>query len=224
MKKIDLLTNPHKEQRQWMFELSIEAGRIDFNDDAKAQEFAKDFKALIDDLNDHSENEELFILPLLKNHFPSEAHLFQHDHPAFKLQLRTLVAALKEVIESHPSDKSELALHFYRLFNQFIGDYLLHLDAEERRILTILDEHCSAEELIGVMIAYKTFREGHEPQKVIEFIKSTVTPLDIDSLKRLYASIKRHAPETVFVNACSLSKDVIDPTVWRQIEATVKAA
>jgi hemerythrin-like domain-containing protein len=217
-KKIDLLTRPHQEQRNWMFSLSIKASELDFTDAKHAKEFKAEFLELIDDLKDHAENEELFILPLIATRFPKEAGIFQHDHPEQKIKLKGLVEALEEINSAPLSDKSTLALKFYRLFNQFIGEYLLHLDAEEQKILSILDQHYFAEELLGVMIAYKSFREGDEPEKVKGFIQSMTATLNEVELQRLYSSIKRNAPRPIFDKACSFSREIIDLARWVQVE------
>ena len=220
-KKIDLLTHPHKEQRQWMYSLSIEAITLDFSDAVQAKKYETAFKALIDDLKDHAENEEMFILPLIVKRFPKEANIFHHDHLEIKVKLQLLLDAIEKINQADSQDKTDLALNFYRGFNKFIGEYLLHLDDEEQKILPILEEHFSAEELLGVMIAYKTFREGHHPEKVKEYIKSMAGSLNISALQDLFVSLKRHAPDAIFKNACDLSKAVIDPGLWVQVERQV---
>lgn len=175
-KKIDLLSRPHKEQRKWMYTLSIQASELDLNDPLQAKQFEADFKALMDDLKEHSENEELFILPLIAKRFPQEAHIFQHDHPELKAKIQTLLDTLTDLNQSKLLDKTDLALSFNRLFNQFIGEYLLHLDHEEQQILPVLEEYYSAEELLGVMITFKAFREGNKPDQVKQFIKKVREP------------------------------------------------
>lgn len=220
-KKIDLLTHPHKDQRKWMYSLSIEASQLDFKDKNQINCFDTELKALVDDLKDHAENEEMFILPLIANRFPDAAGIFQHDHPGIKKQLQELLETWQDVIQAPNKDRTDRHLNFYRIFNRFIGEYLLHLDEEERKILPVLDVHFSAEELIGVMFAYKTYREGHEPKKVREYIHSMLQPLTIRAMVSLYASIKKHTSQTLFLKVCDLSEAVIEPTQWAQIEKQI---
>jgi hemerythrin-like domain-containing protein len=217
-KKIDLLTRPHKEQRKWMYLLGTQAGELDFNNTTQAEQFEIEFKALMDDLKDHSENEELFILPLLTKRFPQEAHIFQHDHPELKAKIQTLLKRIEELNQSTVVDKTDLALSFYRLFNQFIGEYLLHLDSEERNILPVLEKHYSAEELLGVMITFKTFREGNKPDQLIQFIKSFIEPLNQNAVCALFLSIKNHTSVELFQQVCHVARQAIEPTLWLQVE------
>jgi hypothetical protein len=220
-KKIDLLTQPHKEQREWMYSLSIKAGQLDFTDENQITAFESDFMALVNDLHDHAENEEMFILPLLLNRFPDAAEIFQHDHPQFKIQLHELVESWQDIQRATVEEKASYGLNFYRRFNRFIAEYLLHLAEEEQNILSVLNEHYLAEELIGVMVAFKTYREGHVTENVKAFIQTMTHPLSIDSLNLIYVSIKKHVPQPIFEDVCKLSKEALSAEQWAQVEKQI---
>ena len=109
-------------------------------------------------------------------------------------------------------------MNFYRQFNQFIGEYLLHQYEEERTILPTLAQHFSHENLVGVMIAFMTFRQGHDPEKVKGFIGSVTQSLTATELGALFDSMKTYAPPPVFQNICEFSKEVFKPEIWSSLE------
>ena len=51
------------------------------------------------------------------------------------MQIQELRETWTDVMESTNEDKTDRCLNFYRLLNRFIGEYLLHLDEEETKIL-----------------------------------------------------------------------------------------
>lgn len=219
IKKIDLLTHPHKEQRKWLYTLSIEASDMDFNNESQLEQFKINFQNLIDNLKEHAENEELFILPLIVDKFPKEADVFQQEHPEIEVKIQALHEAMKELDQSN--NRADLGLTFYRLLNRFIAEYLLHLDAEEQKILPVLEEHFSAEELLGVMITFKTFREGSKPDQVKQFITPMLHALNLTSLINVFESVKRYAPANLFAHVCILGSDIIDPELWQKVQKQI---
>src|SRR5437870_2317742 len=98
--KIDLLTHPHKEQRERMYQLSIQAAKLDFKEEEILKNFEKNFHKLINDLKEHSENEEWFILPLLQAKSPEEVSIFEKEHPSIEEMLNNLLKKLEEIKQS----------------------------------------------------------------------------------------------------------------------------
>lgn len=219
--KIDLLTRPHTEQRKWMYSLSIQASEMDFSDTHQLKQFTIEFKALMKDLIEHAENEEMFILPLITKRFPQSAQVFHHDHPELKTRIQNLLKLIDELNQSPTFYKNGSPLIFNRLFNQFIGEYLLHLYVEEHSLLPILEEHYYAHELIGVMIAFKTYREGHKPDELKKFIQSMVEALGVSDLIELFKSIKKHTTDALFKSIWSVSKEALNSVDWLEIKKEV---
>jgi len=218
MRKIDLLTQIHKEQRERLYSLSIKAGSIDFNDKNTSDSFNSEFNKLINDLSEHSENEELLILPLLKERFPKAASLFTEDHRKNEEMLHILIKKLGELNHAAAEEKLNLSLDFYRAFNKFIGEYLIHIHEEEEIILPILAKDYSYESQLGVMISFMCFRHHKDPEKIKNFISSMIDSLNLGEIKILFKSMKAHTPAVIFQRVCEFSKKVLDPEIWLEIE------
>lgn len=170
--RIDLYRLIHKAQRFHLFQLGAKLGHLDWSDELQRQPAAAEVLRLLAGLREHAENEARFIHPL----FGGEAVVAQLDeeHRALEAQLAGVEALVRE------ARWSEL----YAGFMRFVGEYLLHLDAEERAQTETLWPTRSDAELGAVL---REFRGARAPEKLADdarFMIPALSAAELDAFLR----------------------------------------
>lgn len=127
---IDLFHHVHTGIRAALFDAAIVGGRADSDALAKA-------RAALHFTAHHGENEDLLLLPLLRERLPSIAARMQRSHAHLDLELEALRRELETPALALPA--------FARRLAAFTGRYLEHVDEEETlidpAIRATFDEH-----------------------------------------------------------------------------------
>src|SRR5437763_13759208 len=87
---VNLLTNPHKEQREWLYHIAIQLGKLEYNDNELVTNLFNNFDSLVAALKQHAKAEESFIEPLYALKAPSLFDPFDEDHEKFEIFLASL--------------------------------------------------------------------------------------------------------------------------------------
>ncbi len=163
--RVDVYTNPHKEQRELMFNLSLQVAQ-----EAEINKIVTLARVLFDKLHQHAWSEDTYLHPMVK---PKVHHLLDHvekDHQSLDAELAQLEASVTGLaMYNLTKEKGVLLLNkFYVDLNHFIGNYLLHLAAEESLLPTYW-EHCEPYELFAIMVAFKANDDREEFPKIMGF-------------------------------------------------------
>src|SRR5262249_52463944 len=133
MERVDMYSALHKMQRARLFELTVEAGKLDSSDRGGRSALRGAVDALMDELVAHGEHEETFIHPVLRQVAPGVARELDGEHAA-------IASALDEVRRA--ASRSEAGLDeptvLYRTLASFTARYLDHLAVEEGAALPAL--------------------------------------------------------------------------------------
>jgi hypothetical protein len=155
MNRLDVYTAVHKMQRARLFELTVEAGKTDPTDTSATARLGAAVEALAAELVAHGEHEERFIHPLLRVQAPRLADALDAAH----VELDARLDQLRHAAATSPlGDPNGL----YRALAAFTATYLEHLAVEESEALPALWESCSDEELMGILVSFKSSRSDTE--------------------------------------------------------------
>ncbi|MDO3383622.1 hemerythrin domain-containing protein [Gilvimarinus algae] len=113
-------------------------------------------------LNTHSHQEDSALESLLRDYDPAMANRMEDDHLKFGAQLQQLCAQASTAQALPEHRHCELIERLYLDWNRFVGEYLLHLDLEERVLLPALMRQLSPVESLActlLMQAPPTRRE-----------------------------------------------------------------
>ena len=146
MNRLDVYSAVHKMQRARLFELTLEAGRVDPTDAVAVAGIAASVDALAEELASHAAHEDRFIHPVLRVRAPVLAAALDAEHAVIEGRLRRLHDAARASI-STPGDPNDV----YRALAAFTATYLEHLRVEEGQVLPMLWESCSDDELAGIL-------------------------------------------------------------------------
>jgi hypothetical protein len=145
--RTDLYGLVHKAQRHRLFTLGHELGRAEIDDPPTRTHLASAVREIAAMLADHAENERRYLHPLFAR-LGGVAETIEREH-------HELEAALDRWVEI--VDQGRWA-ELYRATMRIIGEYLLHLDAEERAQAEILWPSYTDAELAAVMARFKAER------------------------------------------------------------------
>ncbi|MBS0289208.1 MAG: hemerythrin domain-containing protein [Proteobacteria bacterium] len=216
--RVDLYTNPHKEQREWLYQVAIQAGKADIAHKEAFDELFSNFTELLKDLHQHVRAEEAFVHPLYlaKNLFMADP--LHADHEILELSLQDLSLQMQKMKREDSGEKrAELGLFFYRSFNRFISQYLEHIDAEER-MLPFLWEAYSDEQLMLCILTYKASIGSDEGLiKIVSAFES----IDKSSQQRLFKGFKQNASSERFGQFCTQLKVALPPNGYQDLTSSL---
>ncbi|MCI0569630.1 MAG: hemerythrin domain-containing protein [Myxococcaceae bacterium] len=143
----DIYAGIHKALRRRLFSLCTQAGTTDGADAFAVEALAHAAEGVFASLRAHGEHEERFFHPLLARDGQVRASL-DDAHVQHEAALSGLEQRLAQVsAESDAERRREWVQGFYLELCAFTGDFLLHLDEEERRAFPVLVAHCTADEV-----------------------------------------------------------------------------
>ncbi len=200
--RIDLFAHPHQEQRLALFELSKA-----FCLQATAE--SQDLEYLVDKLQDtinvikeHSDNENMFISPLLNAKGLQNENWLDKEHKHMDELLDELESLIIKIRTLHVDQQIDFCSKIYNTLNRFIGNYLLHIDKEEQQIMPLLRQHSTMEEIMGILVAFKAYKEPEVAKAMLPSILSNMT---VEERVKMFASIKKHAPAAAYQASLSFT-------------------
>jgi hypothetical protein len=146
--RTDLYGLVHKAQRHRLFTLGHELGPADVDDPATRVRLASAVREIVAMLADHAENERRYIHPLFAA-ISGAADRLEREHRELEGVLDQWVKIVEE------GRWTEM----YRATMRIIGEYLLHIDAEECAQAEILWPNYPDADLAAVMARFKAERD-----------------------------------------------------------------
>jgi hypothetical protein len=146
--RTDLYGLVHKAQRHRLFTLGHELGVADVDDPATRIHFAGVVREIAAMLADHAENERRYIHPLFVA-IGGAAERIEREH-------QELGAVLDRWVEIVAQGRWA---DLYPATMRLVGEYLLHIDGEERAQAQVLWPNYTDAELAAVMARFKAERD-----------------------------------------------------------------
>lgn len=219
--QIHLYTGIHKGQRNYLSQLSKQAGTLDVNDVNAVDDLVSSFEELKGEFKGHAALEEQYIHPLLYDRIPEGARELEEDHKVQHQKLEDLGDHLSR-LRHRPEEferRRELALEFYRGFNRFIALYLVHINKEEEIIQPALWILCTDAEL-GT--AFGSIVKAMKPDEFMLNLSIMFPAMNIDERIVLFNGIKRSVPPEILKKVSDLAKNVLQPKDWEDLAKRVE--
>lgn len=162
MARVDLYRNVHMGQRARLFGLAVELGAAGAMERGDLADLTERCLAMIDELREHADHEDMYIHPLLRERAPEAADALDAEH----VRLDAVLAALDHRAHILPTVSADalpaLQHDLYLALNELISTYLAHLHAEETVAMPALWERCTDDELRAVFDAFRASRTAEE--------------------------------------------------------------
>lgn len=195
----DLFTHIHKALRLGLFDITAEAGRTDWTDEAEIAELQARWRPLHALLRAHTAHEDNYILRILDRHDAAATEATADQHHDLDDLLDELAEQFDNVTRT-PNPTAGLALD--RDLARFVAAYLPHLHDEETRIMARIWELCSDEEIADTRAR---FMADTTPEVLTASLTWMLPALDRPTRRALFGGLAATAPPPVVAMALDVA-------------------
>jgi hypothetical protein len=181
----------HKFIRRKLFDLSNQMARTNVCDDTERICFIQNLNNIKNLLEHHAHIEDSLIHKILENKFPTTYYKLLNDHNHIEKEFRDICESLQYTT----FEKLDEWHYLYLRINRFIGEYLLHLDMEETKIMPFFLTNFTEDQL---MKNKRKLRTDRQLQEFLTDVKEGI--IDCNSLEQaeFLLEIKEHEHNDVF--------------------------
>lgn len=214
----ELYAPVHKGIRSRLFQISIDAGKMDYSDDKALDVFHPELASIVSFIRLHHTLEEKFFHPLISDRVPGGAARLEEDHRVVEVMLTRLTAHYEGLIAKAGSfeKQSRVGLEFYLAFNRFITFFLDHINFEEEEIQRELWDLCTMNEL---MTAYGKALGSQTMEQLTQSLEIMLPTLNLDELTGIFMGAKSGMPPEVFRMASDMAQRKLDISRWTVLKA-----
>lgn len=214
--RVDVYTNPHKELREGLFLLALEAAFATQHDE-RAQVVAK-ARVVLNKLAQHARSENTYLHPIVRPKIVQHVSALDHAHDDLEENMEQLSKAT-ELLAQESGDNYPASLKdFTHVLHKLIGLNLLHMEQEES-LLPLYWQYCEPYELFAVMLAFKS---NEEPEAFPFVMGLAQQHLSQDELIQSFAVIQERLGEDIFQRACHAATTLLSEHLLSNIQNGVR--
>jgi len=203
--RTDLYRLVHKAQRHHLFRFAQQLGLADLADADTRRAIARELREIVEMLSDHARNEERYIHPLYTRlGLGTALSSLETDHAALERRLEEISVCVER----------ERWEDLYSLVMRFIGEYLTHIDGEERAQAELLWPAYSDAELAEVLTRFKAERD---PVAARNDLASMIPALNIPELVQWLRTTRVSAPRDAFSATLRQVQELAGEDRWRAV-------
>jgi len=203
-----LYSNVHKAIRSMLGELVIAVGRTDFTTGSEVCALRARFDAVVVLLEVHAHKEDVFILPLLREHAPALAQELDSAHHAQHQQLATLVAELAAIAAAPSANVQARANRFGVALARIVGELFTHMSDEEERAMPALWD--KMDDLAILEVEHRLIGST-PPEQLDQWLVIMFPALSPNERAEMLAGVRASAPAPVFDGMLKLISRVLPP-------------
>ena len=219
LRKTDLFTFIHKSIRSMIYNAASKLQTADFTDEKEVKILLVSLRNDLDLLHEHAVNEDNIIFPEIANEEPQMIELLNEEHKKLESKLNGLLVLIEKTEHSNSiEERMLLGNSLNSLFNDFIADYLAHMNHEEATVLEASFKYLTDEELIAIRTRIQS---NVPPDRYKVWMNWMLRSLNNSELIGLLGSMKTGAPSNVFQNILDITKSVIDSERWLKMKLSL---
>jgi hypothetical protein len=213
----DLYAWYHKALRRELGAFLTEVGATDPADHAAWAAIGRRWKALDATLEAHSEHEDGFLHPLIREAAPAVEAELEEQHHVLEKDMAGLRAGFRAIdVEINPGARRAAAHSLYVRLSGFVADYFRHLIAEETKAMPALQATFSAERLIATRAAMLA---TIPPEKAAEDLALMMPALAPHQRLEFLANMRAKAPPAAFEAALAIVARALGKEAFAPIAA-----
>ncbi len=202
----DLYRDVHKAIRAWLFEVTVDAGRLDASDRTARVAHANAVRELVRFLVFHADHEDRELQSAVERVLPDRAAEIAREHVALEARMSTLVALADLVFACDRDDARAAVHHLYLELASFTASYLAHQDVEERVVMPALWDALGFEALLGI---HGRILASISPDDMGWSLSRMLPAMDVDDRTEMLAGMRASAPPEAFAGVCALAGQVL---------------
>jgi len=131
LRKTDLFTFIHKSIRSLIYNAASKLQTADFTDEKEVKNLLASLRHDLDLLHEHAVNEDNIIFPEIADEEPQMIEELNEEHKKLESKLNGLLVLIEKTEQLNSTEETMLLGNSLNsLFNDFIADYLAHMNHE----------------------------------------------------------------------------------------------
>ncbi len=217
LRKTDLFTFIHKSIRSIIYNAASKLQTADFTDEKEVKRLLTSLRHDMDLLHEHAVNEDNIIFPEIADEEPQMIEVLNEEHKKLEAKLNSILALIEKIEHANSIEERMLIGNSLNsLFNDFIADYLAHMNHEESTVLEASLKYLTDEELIAIRTRIQS---NVPPDRYKVWMNWMLKSLNNFELIGLLSGMKAGAPPQVFENVVGVAQTVIEKEKWSKIKS-----
>ena len=217
LRKTDLFTFIHKSIRSMIYNAASKLQTADFTDEEEVKNLLTYLRHDLDLLHEHAVNEDNIIFPEIADEEPQMIEVLNEEHKKLETKLNRILALIEKIEHTNSiEERMLLGNSLNSLFNDFIADYLAHMNHEESTVLEASLKYLTDEELIATRTRIQS---NVPPDRYKVWMNWMLKSLNNFELIGLLSGMKAGAPPQVFENVVGVAQTVIEKEKWSKIKS-----
>jgi hemerythrin-like domain-containing protein len=220
LRKTDLFTFIHKSIRSMIYNAASKLQTADFTDAKEVKKLLASLRYDMDLLHEHAVNEDNIIFPEIADEEPQMIDVLNEEHKKLEIKLNSILALIEKIEHTNSiEERMLLGNSLNSLFNDFIADYLAHMNHEESTVLEASLKYLTDEELIAIRTRIQS---NVPPDRYKVWMNWMLRSLNNSELAGLLNSMKTSAPANVFEYILDAAKSVIESDRWVKMKLSLE--
>lgn len=219
LRKTDLFTFIHKAIRNMIYNAASKLQTADFTDDKEVKILLASLRHDLDLLHEHAVHEDNVIFPEIADEEPQMIEQLNEEHKKLESKLNGILALVEKTEQSNSiEERMLLGNSLNSLFNDFIADYLAHMNHEETTVLDASLKYLSDEELVAIRTRIQT-KIPSERYKI--WLMWMLKSLNNSELIGFLGGMKASAPPQIFESVVDTAQAIINNQRWTNIKLQI---
>lgn len=220
--RVSLIVTPHKGIRNFLAQLSLQAGSIDYSSREAVAELKQRFEEIGLLLEEHAASENNFILPALEARVPGSAAHDEADHEELHQLQDSLLAQLNHILDSGAAgeEAQQLGYAFYQGLSRLHAGHLEHMLEEETGTQVLMWQHFTDEEMMQV---HGQVIRSIAPNVMLTWMKYILPAQAPAERLQLLGGLQANAPEPFFRQVMEVAKGVLSTPELTWLEKKLSA-
>lgn len=221
--RVSLITTPHKGIRNFLSQLSLQAGSIDYANREAVIELKQRFEEIGLLLEEHAASENNFILPALEARVPGSTAHDAEDHEELHQLQDSLLAQLNHILDAGISDQEtrQLGYAFYQGLSRLQAGHLEHMLEEETGTQVLMWQHFTDEEMLQI---HGQVIRSIAPPVMLTWMKYILPAQAPEERLQLLGGLQANAPEPFFRQVLEVARAVLPLQAYIQLEGELAAS
>ena len=219
LRKTDLFTFIHKALRSIIYNAASNLQSADFTDVKEVENLLSSLRHDLDLLHEHAVNEDNIIFPEIADEEPQMIEVLNEEHKKLESKLNNLLVLIEKTEQSNSNEERMLLGNSLNsLFNDFIADYLAHMNHEEATVLEASFKYLTDEELIAIRTRIQTQISSERYKTWLHWMLKS---LNNSELIGLLGGMKASAPPQVFESVLNTAQAIVNNQRWINIKLQI---
>lgn len=203
--RLSFYRDVHKGIRSFLLDLTVAAGRLEWNDAAQVAIFREQAELTFRLLSGHAHHENEYVAPLLDEAAPHVARILGDNHQDQEVTLDRLQNQLRAINCS--SDEAAIAGHrFVVAISRFAGESLVHMADEEEIAMPAI---WGAFDDATILRTHNALVGSIAPDEMAAVLRWMLPAMNATERVQMLEGIRSTAPQPVFAFVRGIAREVL---------------